>query len=66
MLFVRQSRSGLLLQPDLAADGDLLGVRLPRRVPVAMVPGRGFMVENGTATLVQSALTRSIDRPAAS
>jgi len=53
---VRQSRCGVLLQPDLAADGDLLGVRLPRRVPVAMLPGRGFVVENGNAALVHSAL----------
>jgi hypothetical protein len=43
------------VQPDLAADGDLLGVRLPRRLTVPLVPGRGFAVENGQATLIQLA-----------
>jgi S-DNA-T family DNA segregation ATPase FtsK/SpoIIIE len=52
---VRQSRAGVLLQPDLAADGDLLGVRLPRRLAVPLVPGRGFAVESGQAILVQLA-----------
>jgi len=52
---VRQSRTGLLLQPDLAADGDLLGVRLPRRVGVPLVAGRGFAVENGETRLLQTA-----------
>jgi S-DNA-T family DNA segregation ATPase FtsK/SpoIIIE len=52
---VRQSRTGVLLQPDLAADGDLLGVRLPRRLAVPLVPGRGFVVEDGQAALLQLA-----------
>jgi hypothetical protein len=52
---IRKSRTGLLLQPDLGADGDLLGARLPRRLSVPMVPGRGFLVENGEARLVQIA-----------
>jgi S-DNA-T family DNA segregation ATPase FtsK/SpoIIIE len=52
---IRKSRTGLLLQPDLGADGELLGVRLPRRVSVPMRPGRGFLVENGEARLVQIA-----------
>ena len=52
---VRQSRAGVLLQPDLAADGDLLGVRLPRRLAVPLVPGRGFAVESGESRLVQLA-----------
>jgi DNA segregation ATPase FtsK/SpoIIIE, S-DNA-T family len=50
---VRQSRAGVLLQPDLAADGDLLGVRLPRRLSVPLVPGRGFAVGSGRSALVQ-------------
>jgi S-DNA-T family DNA segregation ATPase FtsK/SpoIIIE len=54
---VRQSRAGVLLQPDLAADGDLLGVRLPRRLAVPLVPGRGYAVESGQATLIQLAST---------
>ncbi|MEY2434259.1 MAG: segregation ATPase FtsK/SpoIIIE, family, partial [Acidimicrobiaceae bacterium] len=52
---VRQSRTGVLLQPDLASDGDLLGVRLPRRLAVPLVPGRGFAVEGGQATLIHLA-----------
>jgi DNA segregation ATPase FtsK/SpoIIIE, S-DNA-T family len=31
---LRRSRSGVLLRPDVNLDGDLLGVRLPRRAPV--------------------------------
>jgi hypothetical protein len=46
----------VLLQPDLAADGDLLGTRLPRRLAVPLVPGRGFAVESGQATLMQLGL----------
>ena len=50
---VRRSGVGLLLQPRLEADGNLLGVRLPRRVGVPMVPGRGFVVAHGDVALVQ-------------
>jgi S-DNA-T family DNA segregation ATPase FtsK/SpoIIIE len=53
---VRSSRTGLLLGPDLATDGDVLGVRLPRRVPVAMATGRGFVVASGRPALAQIAL----------
>jgi DNA segregation ATPase FtsK/SpoIIIE, S-DNA-T family len=53
---LRRSRTGLLLQPDLPGDGDLLGVKLPRRVPVPLVAGRGFLVTGGTGQLVQVAL----------
>jgi S-DNA-T family DNA segregation ATPase FtsK/SpoIIIE len=52
---VRRSGRGLLLQPRLDADGDLLGVRLPRRLPVQLVPGRGFLVSEGRTVLVQVA-----------
>ena len=52
---IRKSRTGLLLQPDLSVDGDLLGVRLPRRVSTPMRAGRGFLVANGEARLVQIA-----------
>jgi DNA segregation ATPase FtsK/SpoIIIE, S-DNA-T family len=51
---VRQSRTGLLLQPHLAADGEVLQTRLPRRVASPLqVPGRGFVVNDGVATLAQ-------------
>jgi DNA segregation ATPase FtsK/SpoIIIE, S-DNA-T family len=53
---LRRSRTGLLLQPDLPGDGDLLGARLPRRVPVPLVVGRGFLVTAGSAELVQVSL----------
>ncbi|MGH8884800.1 MAG: FtsK/SpoIIIE domain-containing protein [Egibacteraceae bacterium] len=53
---VRQSRTGLILQPDLGADGEILGVRLPRRVSVPLVAGRGFVVNAGVPTLAQIAL----------
>ncbi len=53
---VRQSRTGVLLQPALPGDGDLLSVRLPRRVGAPLVPGRGFLVAAGEAALVQVAL----------
>lgn len=53
---VRQARTGLLLQPDLGADGELLGVRLPRRVLVPLVAGRGFVVNAGDGRLAQIAL----------
>src|SRR4029078_12581651 len=58
---VRASRTGLLLQPDLDLDGDLLGCHLPRRAPVPIGRGRGWLVNDGDARLVQLALrsTRS-------
>jgi S-DNA-T family DNA segregation ATPase FtsK/SpoIIIE len=52
----RRSRHGVLLQPDLTTDGDVLSVRLPRRIPVQLRPGRGFVVVGGTARLAQLAL----------
>ena len=53
---VRMSRAGLLLQPDADLDGDLLGVRLPRRPLVRFGPGRGYLVEAGSVEIVQVAL----------
>jgi DNA segregation ATPase FtsK/SpoIIIE, S-DNA-T family len=51
---VRQSRTGLLLQPNLAADGEVLQTRLPRRVASPLgSPGRGFVVNDGVPTLAQ-------------
>jgi DNA segregation ATPase FtsK/SpoIIIE, S-DNA-T family len=53
---LRRARAGVLLQPNLAADGELLGVRLPRRTPVGLGhPGRGFVVSDATARLAQIA-----------
>jgi S-DNA-T family DNA segregation ATPase FtsK/SpoIIIE len=52
---LRREGHGLLLQPDLAADGDLLTARLPRRVSVPLTPGRGFLVVRGSAELIHIA-----------
>jgi S-DNA-T family DNA segregation ATPase FtsK/SpoIIIE len=54
---VRAARSGLLLQPG-AADGDLLGVRIPRMTSTR-VPGRGLLVVGGQITPVQTAICES-------
>ncbi len=56
---LRASRCGLLLRPDLTADGDLLGARLPRRTALPLSPGRGFLVVDGHADLVQVALPQA-------
>lgn len=53
---LRREGHGLLLQPDLAADGDLLATRLPRSVPAPLTPGRGFLVVRGSAELIHIAL----------
>ncbi|GAA3591718.1 FtsK/SpoIIIE domain-containing protein [Klugiella xanthotipulae] len=51
---LRKARCGVLLQPDVDYDGELLGVGLPRRAPVAITQGRGYMCVGGSATLIQS------------
>ena len=55
---LRRSKLGVLLRPDVDLDGDILGASLPRRAPVAMVPGRGYVVNSGEPELVQVALPR--------
>jgi S-DNA-T family DNA segregation ATPase FtsK/SpoIIIE len=55
---LRRSKLGVLLRPDVDLDGDILGASLPRRAPVAMVPGRGYVVNSGDAELIQVALPR--------
>jgi S-DNA-T family DNA segregation ATPase FtsK/SpoIIIE len=52
---VRASRVGLLLQPDPDLDGDLLATRLPRRAPVALTSGRGYLVAGSELEVVQVA-----------
>ncbi|WP_230207965.1 FtsK/SpoIIIE domain-containing protein [Microlunatus sp. Gsoil 973] len=51
---VRKSRCGVLLQPNVDYDGELLGVTLPRRAPVAITPGRGYACVAGAVALVQT------------
>ncbi len=48
-------RHGVMLQPDPMADGDLLGVRLPRVAGLTFPPGRGYLIGDGVPTLVQVA-----------
>jgi DNA segregation ATPase FtsK/SpoIIIE, S-DNA-T family len=50
-----RDRQGLLLDPDTAMDGPVLGVRLPARRAGVWPPGRGFLVRRGQAELVQVA-----------
>ena len=52
---LRKDGHGLLLDPNLELDGDLLGVRLPRRTNAVHPPGRGYAVAGGVATPVQVA-----------
>lgn len=57
---VKKSRRGVLLMPDVELDGELLGVRLPRRTSARFVPGRGFLVDRGQIELVQVALPSGV------
>jgi len=52
---VRRSRAGLLFQPDPDLDGELFGVRLPRRHAVELGPGRACLVHDGELDVVQVA-----------
>jgi S-DNA-T family DNA segregation ATPase FtsK/SpoIIIE len=52
---IRKDGHGILLDPDLDIDGDVLGVRLPRRSKPVFPPGRGYYVSNGVVQLVQVA-----------
>ena len=49
----RKSKSGLLLCPPAASEGDVLGVRLPRTAVFSGPPGRGVLVGKGEITVVQ-------------
>lgn len=52
---VRRSKVGVLLRPNIDLDGDLLGVTLPRRSPVPLNVGRGYLVQNGEYDILQVA-----------
>jgi DNA segregation ATPase FtsK/SpoIIIE, S-DNA-T family len=52
---LRNEEHGLLLVPQVDVDGDLLGVRLPRRGGAIFPPGRGYLVRRGRVDLVQVA-----------
>lgn len=52
---VRKDGRGMLLDPNLDLDGELLGVRLPRRSNALFPPGRGYVVTDGRVVLAQVA-----------
>jgi S-DNA-T family DNA segregation ATPase FtsK/SpoIIIE len=52
---IRKDGRGLLLDPNLDLDGELLGARLPRRSNALFPPGRGYIVNDGRVGLVQVA-----------
>ena len=52
---IRKSRCGVLLQPNIDYDGELLGATLPRRAPVAVTAGRGYLSSGGTLEFLQAA-----------
>jgi S-DNA-T family DNA segregation ATPase FtsK/SpoIIIE len=52
---VRRSKLGVLLQPSPELDGEVLAVHVPRRAPVAMLRGRGYLVSGGELDLIQVA-----------
>lgn len=54
---VLRERQGVLLDPDPAIDGTLIGApQLPRRTGGPWPPGRGYLVRRGVVDLVQLAL----------
>ena len=60
---VRKTRAGLLLCPGSPADGELLGVRLPRTALFPGPPGRGLLLLDGTQLLVQVPLDDESSEP---
>jgi S-DNA-T family DNA segregation ATPase FtsK/SpoIIIE len=60
---LRRSRTGLLLRPEPALDGDMVGATLPR-TPVGPRPGRGYVCDGGGVELVQAAWPPAIEAAA--
>ena len=61
---VRASGCGLALAPDADRDDELWGVRLPDDPEVRRAPGRGVVVADGRAEIIQVATTdRSMPDP---
>ncbi len=52
---IRKDGRGLLLDPSLELDGELLGARLPRRSNAVFPPGRGYVVIDARVALAQVA-----------
>ncbi len=55
---IRKDGRGVLLDPNLDLDGELLGARLPRRSSALFPPGRGYVVTDGQVVLAQVARLR--------
>ncbi len=52
---MRKAKHGLVIMPDVDVDGDLFGVRFPRRSTVRFPPGRGYLAQRSGVSLVQVA-----------
>lgn len=52
---IRKAKHGLILSPDVDIDGEVFGVRLPRKTVRSFPPGRGYLVRRGTCSLIQVA-----------
>lgn len=52
---IRKSRCGILLQPNIDYDGELIGAPLPRKAPTAMTTARGYLAQGGGVEFVQFA-----------
>ena len=52
---LRRSRQGLALRPDIDMDGDLWHTPLPRSTRGGFPAGRGYLVVDGAAELLQAA-----------
>ena len=50
---LKKDEQGVLLDPDVDVDGDVFGVRLPRRQGLAFPPGRGYLVRRGVIEGIQ-------------
>ena len=50
---LKKDEQGVLLDPDVDVDGDVFGVRLPRRQGLAFPPGRGYLVRRGVLEGIQ-------------
>jgi DNA segregation ATPase FtsK/SpoIIIE, S-DNA-T family len=55
MAQARRAKVGLLLRPTSPHDGELFGIRLPRRAHGVDPPGRGWLATHGNGTLLQLA-----------
>lgn len=53
---IRAGRTGILLRPDEAIHGSILGCDLGRRDELVIGPGRGWLVDDGHATPIQVAV----------